>query len=336
MWWPLAMLLLAAAVGSAADRPAHHTDRGFQNVPPVPRPPISVALAFFAGRVAAHWQTQTGIPPVQHNDGAVLRANAGASGATVTWVGHATLLVQMDGVTFLTDPIWSDTASPVGWAGPRRFVPPGVDLAALPPIDFVVISHSHYDHLDLPTLQRLSNGHTRFLVPLRLGEALAAAGVGPVQELDWWDHLAIGAVTIHCVPTQHWSQRAVFDNDRTLWSGWAVVGASRRFYFAGDTGYFPGFAEIGRRLGPFDLAAVPIGAYAPPAMMRMHHMNPEEAVQAGLDLGGHRILGMHYGTFELTDEPLDEPPRRFHADGERRGLDLDRLWTPAVGETRWW
>ena len=327
-------VVLAGAV--AGDRPPHHTATGFQNVPPIARPPIGAALAFFAGRVAARFRDPVGAPPLVANDGAALRANAGQPSATVTWIGHATLLVQMDGVTFLTDPTWSDTASPVTWSGPRRFVPPGLAESALPPIDFVVISHSHYDHLELATLQRLSNGRTRFLVPLRLGELLISAGIGPVEELDWWDSTRVGAVQVHCVPTQHWSQRGVFDTDRTLWSAWTVTGPSRRFYFAGDTGYFPGFVEIGRRLGPFDLAAVPIGAYAPRAMMQTHHMNPEEAVQAGVDVQGERLIGMHYGTFDLTDEPLDEPPRRFHAEGARRGLADDRLWTPAVGETRWW
>jgi N-acyl-phosphatidylethanolamine-hydrolysing phospholipase D len=164
---------------------------------------------------------------------------------------------------------------------------------------------------------------------------LRAAGIGPVDELDWWEAREVDGVTVHCVPARHWSGRTLTDDSATLWSGWVVRGPTRRFYFAGDSGYFGGFAEIGRRLGPFGVAALPIGAYDPPAMMRAVHLDPEEALQAGLDVRAERMLGIHYGTFDLTDEPLDEPPRRFHAEAVRRGL-ADRVWTPPLGETVRW
>jgi N-acyl-phosphatidylethanolamine-hydrolysing phospholipase D len=241
----------------------------------------------------------------------------------------------MDHVNFLTDPIWSPTASPVSFLGPKRFVAPALDLEALPPIDFVVISHNHYDHLDLPTLRRLADRGTRFFVPLRVAELLRGEGIGPVEELDWWEHRVVRGVEVHCVPSRHWSGRGLTDQSETLWSGWAVVGPSRRFYFAGDTGYFAGFQEIRRRLGPFGMAALPIGAYEPVAMMRDVHLNPEEAVQAGVDVGAERMLAIHYGTFDLTDEPLDEPPQRFRAEAARRGL-TGRVWIPPLGETRFW
>jgi N-acyl-phosphatidylethanolamine-hydrolysing phospholipase D len=255
---------------------------------------------------------------------------------TVTWIGHATVLVQMDGVTFLTDPIWSERASPFDFAGPRRLVPPGLAFDALPPIDFAVVSHAHYDHADVPTLVRLAARGTRILVPLELGRVLRDAGVSAVDELDWWDERTIGRVTVGCVPAQHWSARTAFDQNQTLWSGWVVSGPTRRFYFAGDTGYFAGFVEIGARLGPFDLTALPIGAYEPAAMMRPFHMNPEEAVRAALDVRATNVLGVHYGTFDLTDEPLDEPPRRFHAAARAASIADDRVWTPPIGETRVW
>jgi N-acyl-phosphatidylethanolamine-hydrolysing phospholipase D len=265
------------------------------------------------------------------------RENARHSVPTVTWIGHATVLVQMDHVSFLTDPTWSRTASPLTLLGPRRFAPPGLGLDALPPIDFVLVSHNHYDHLDLGTLRRLAaGGRTRFLVPLRVGDLLRSAGIGPVDELDWWDARRIGGVEVHFVPSQHWSGRGLADQSATLWGGWVVAGPTRRFYFAGDTGYFAGFGEIGRSLGPFGLAALPIGAYEPAAMMRAVHLDPEEAVQAGLDLGAERMLGIHYGTFDLTDEPLDEPPRRFHEAARRRALAAETVWTPPFGETRCW
>ncbi len=332
----LAALLVVVAVAIASARPPHHTDSGFRSPQAIEHAGPSVTVPFFLRRAIGGLFGRDGAPPVVPNDGAFLRDNAAHSVPTVTWIGHATMLVQMDHVTLLTDPTWSDRASPLSFAGPRRFVPPGLALAALPPIDFVLVSHSHYDHADLDTLKRLVNGRTQFFAPLRLGGVLRAAGIEPVVELDWWDTHRIGGVAVHCVPSRHWSQRGLFDRDETLWSGWVVAGPTRRFYFAGDTGYFDGFTEIGARLGPIDLAAIPIGAYEPAAMMRSMHLNPEEALQASVDMGAITTLGMHYGTFDLTDEPLDEPPRRFHADAARRGLDPARVWTLAIGETRRW
>jgi N-acyl-phosphatidylethanolamine-hydrolysing phospholipase D len=297
---------------------------------------LGVTAPFLARRLAGFWRDRPGAPPLVANDGAFLRENARHSEPSVTWIGHATVLVQMDHRTFLTDPIWSEKPFPVTFMGPKRFAPPGLALEALPPIDFVLISHNHYDHLDLPTLRHLAAGGTRFLVSLGDAELLRRSGIGPVDELDWWDSRELDGLTVHCVPSRHWSGRRLTDDCASLWSGWVVTGPTRRFYFAGDSGYFPGFAEIGHRLGPFGLAALPIGAYDPPAMMRAVHLDPEEALQAGLDVGAERMLGIHYGTFDLTDEPLDEAPRRFHAEAARRGLPADRVWTPALGETRLW
>ena len=327
---------MCALAGSAWSRPLHHTDDGFRNVPVVERAGAGVALPFFARRVWANITGRDGAPSVEANDGAFLRDNAQHSVPTVTWIGHSTVLVQMDHVTFLTDPIWSERASPFTMLGPKRFVPPGVAFEALPPIDFAVVSHSHYDHTDLATLARLAATGTRIFVPLGLGTLLREEGISTVDELDWWEERRVGRIAVHCVPAQHWSARGLFDKDESLWAGWAVVGPSRRFYYAGDTGYFAGFAEIGTRLGPFDLAAVPIGAYEPAAMMRPFHLNPEEALQAGLDARAKRMLGVHYGTFDLTDEPLDEPPRRFHAVAPKHGVAAERIATPPIGATLQW
>jgi N-acyl-phosphatidylethanolamine-hydrolysing phospholipase D len=254
---------------------------------------------------------------------------------SLTWIGHSTMLVRMDGVAFLTDPVFSERASPVPFAGPKRLVPPGVPLVELPPIDFVTLSHDHYDHTDIASIRALARGGSLFIVPLGLGALVRDVG-GEAVELDWWEHVNIGTVRVHCVPSQHFSGRSVADGNRRLWAGWVVEGPTRRFYHAGDTGYFDGFAEIGRRLGPIDLAAIPIGAYLPPSIMRFVHLNPEEAVNAAGDLGARRVVGMHWGTFDLTDEPPDEPPRRFHAAAERLGLEAEQVWTLNVGETRRW
>jgi N-acyl-phosphatidylethanolamine-hydrolysing phospholipase D len=254
---------------------------------------------------------------------------------SVTWIGHSTMLVRMDGVTFLTDPIFSERASPVGFAGPKRLVPPGVPLQELPEIDFVVLSHDHYDHTDLPSVQALAARGALFVVPLGLGELVRSVG-GDAVELDWWQTYEIGTVRIHCVPAQHFCGRGLGDGNRRLWAGWVVEGPTHRFYHAGDTGYFNGFAEIGKRFGPIGLAAIPIGAYAPRSIMRAVHLNPEEAIQAAVDMGAARVIAMHYGTFDLTDEPLDEPPKRFHAAADQHGLASERVWTFDVGESRRW
>ena len=258
-----------------------------------------------------------------------------AHNASVTWIGHATFLVRMDGVAFLTDPMFSDRASPVSFAGPQRLVPPGVPLDQLPPLDFVTISHDHYDHADCASIRALAARRTPFIVPLGLGELVRACG-GTATELDWWQEVRVGPVRVTCVPAQHFSGRGLADHNQRLWAGWVVAGPTRRFYHAGDTGYFGGFRDIGQRCGPIDLAALPIGAYDPPAIMHFVHMNPEEAIQAALDLHAGTAVAMHYGTFDLTDEALDEPPRRFHAEATRRALEPVAAWTLDIGETRDW
>jgi N-acyl-phosphatidylethanolamine-hydrolysing phospholipase D len=326
----LLLLLLLLPVPGWAQAPrdgdrfmnlAGHGDRGgFFNV----------RLPFFMRMITRQLRTPTGAAPLVPFDREALQHNPG-----ITWIGHATFLVRLDGVTFLTDPIFSDRASPFSFGGPRRFVPPGVPLDELPPLDFVIISHDHYDHTDEPTIRALAARGTRFVVPLRLGEVVREAG-GEAIELDWGGTIEVAGVKIHCVPAQHFSGRWLDDRDRRLWAGFVVEGPTTRFFHAGDTGYFDGFREIGERFGPIDVAAIPIGAYEPLAMMRFVHLTPEDAVQVAFDVRAQRVVPMHYGTFELTDEPFDEPPRRFRREAERRGLAEDRAWVLKIGETRTW
>lgn len=254
----------------------------------------------------------------------------------MTWIGHATVLVQMEGVRFLTDPIWSDSPSPIRSLGPRRFVAPGLPIEALPPIDFVLISHNHYDHLDLPTLRALAKRRpeTVFLVPIGNGALLQGEDITRVIELDWGETHRYGPLEIHCLPAQHWSKRGLRDDNKSLWASWAVVGKTRRFYFAGDTGYFDGFARIRDALGDFDLAAVPVGAYEPVEMMQPSHLNPEEAVQAAEDMGAQRALAIHFGTFDLSDEALADPPRRFLKRATEGALGRAGAWVFSIGESR--
>ncbi len=342
----LAAVLLAAALlgqgcagvgGPVPGAPAHHRARGFANPAPTARPAGGWRrTTFFVRRVVAStFAPRRAALPRVANDGAALRAAAGR--ATVTWIGHSTLLIQLDGVNLLTDPQWSDRASPVAFAGPRRVTPPGLRFEDLPPIHLVLISHDHYDHLDVATVRRLAAEHRpQFLVPLGLKAWFADLGIDQVEELDWWQQRAVRGLTVTCLPAQHFSGRTLWDRNRRLWSGWAVAGRGRRLFFAGDTAPHPVFREIGARLGPFDLAAVPIGAYLPREIMRSGHTTPEEAVQLFEDVRGRRLVPIHWGTFDLAEEPLEEPPVRLAAEARRRGLDDDRVWLLRAGETRPW
>jgi N-acyl-phosphatidylethanolamine-hydrolysing phospholipase D len=256
---------------------------------------------------------------------------------TVTWVGHSTLLVQLDGVNVLTDPTWSLRLGPwSGTVGVRRFTPPGIAFGDLPPIDVVLISHDHYDHLDEKTVRRLARTfNPRFVVPLGIKTWLADRGITNVSELDWSESVTVKGLTIVCAPAQHGSGRALVDSGQRLWASWVVMG-SKRFYFGGDTGYSPHLAMIGEAFGPFDLAALPIGSYTPRAIARPVHMSPEEALQASRDLRSARFIGIHWGTFELAQEAYDEPPRRIAAEVARLGLDPRSIWLPKPGETLAW
>ena len=270
------------------------------------------------------------------SDGKFLRDNH--TEATVTWIGHSTLLIQLNGVNVLTDPHWSERASPVSFAGPKRVMPPGLRFEDLPAIDLVLISHNHYDHLDVATVKRLAaTHHPLFVVPLGLKSWFAGLGITNVDELDWWESRRIKGLTFTCLPAQHFSSRTLWDRNQTLWSGWAVASPTKKLFFAGDTGYYYElFKEIGSRVGPFDLAAIPIGAYLPPTIMKMTHITPEEALQVVADVRARRFLGIHWGTFDLTEEPLAEPPQRLEAEARRTGVDPDNVWILKDGETRRW
>ncbi|MFC7342684.1 MBL fold metallo-hydrolase [Saccharopolyspora griseoalba] len=252
-----------------------------------------------------------------------------AAETALTWVGHATYLLRAGGATVLTDPVWSGRIPGV----PRRLTPPGVAFEELPPVDAVVISHNHYDHLDAPTIKRLPRG-TPVLVPAGLGRWFRRRGFAEVVELDWWQSVEVAGLTFDFVPAQHWSRRGPHDTCRSLWGSWVITGEHHRAYFAGDTGYGPHFAEIGRRYPGIDVAMLPIGAYDPRWFMKPVHMDPEEAVRAAADLGAARTATMHWGTFVLTREPVTEPLARIRKAWREAGHDPDDLWDLAVGETR--
>jgi L-ascorbate metabolism protein UlaG (beta-lactamase superfamily) len=271
---------------------------------------LSDFLSWQRTRQPGPWRAYRDEPPGPRPPAAVARG-----ALRVTFINHATTLLQLDGVNVLTDPIYSARASPVSFAGPHRVRPPGVRFEDLPRIDAVVLSHNHYDHLDVATLKRIAATwpKVRFFAGLGNRAFLEAQGLADVVELDWWDARELGGVTVRSVPNQHFSNRGLFDGDGTLWTAWVLEGAGGRAYFGGDTGYGPHFAEVSQRLGPMRLAVLPIGAYRPEWFMGVIHMSPAEAVQAARDLRASLAVPMHYGTFPLADDGEDEPLEALRA-----------------------
>ena len=292
------------------------------------------------------WGTRGYALPPSNSAAAVAAMHAPAAPLQARWVGHVTFLLQAGGLNVLTDPMFSEYASPVQGLGPARYtpVPATCALAALPPIDLVLLSHSHYDHLDRGSVRALLarwGSAITWVVPLGLEEELCAMGVARscVRVLDWWGQARVAScgrgggggsaeAVVTCVPAQHQSARGVFDRNTSLWAGYVLQAGGRSVYFAGDTGYrsapggtpCPAFGAIGQRFGGLDLALLPIGAYSPESFMGSFHANPEDAVEMCLDVRARAALGMHWGTFLLTDEPIEEPPARLQAAAAARGL----------------
>jgi len=259
---------------------------------------------------------------------------AGPDDVVVTFIGHATFLVQVGATGLLIDPVYSQRASPVSFAGPRRVRAPGVRFDDLPPIALVLLSHNHYDHCDLATLRALERRfHPRLVTPLGNGRLLQSAGIPDVEELDWWQSASTAPLPVTLTPAQHFSARGPFDRNRALWGGFLIEARGRRLLFAGDSGYGPHFREIAARLAPVDLALLPIGAYEPRWFMKDIHMNPAEAVQAHLDLGARQSLAMHYGTFQLTPEGVGEPVRELTKALRERGVPAGVFRPAEVGES---
>lgn len=353
------VLIAGAAVANPYYDPAkpHHTAGGFRNNEAgavnkpladllrwrwealrdgLPRPPEQPVARVKPDLMRLHANSEAGR--------VTLAGRGQARTPSATWIGHATVLMQAGGLNVLTDPVFSERASPVQFMGPKRAQPPGIALSALPPIDVVLISHNHYDHLDRDSVERLSQrsqDQTLFLVPLGIKPWLENLGIRNVVELDWWDAHQHRGVEFRLTPVQHWSARGLGDRNQTLWGGWAVFASDLHWYFSGDAGYSRDFADTRRRFadrhheGGFDLALLPVGAYEPRWFMQQQHINPAEAVQAHKDLGARRSLGIHWGTFALTDESLDQPPRDLAAARQAHGLGADDFFLLRIGETRW-
>ena len=329
---------------------SHHTKQGFKN-----NYGASVTKGTGDFLLWQYERARDGLPKppktptaVASPDLAFIQANAKAPTMqpTITWVGHATMLVQANGLNVLTDPVFSERASPVQFAGPKRAQPPGLALAQLPPIDVVLISHNHYDHLDTNTvlaLAKIAQAATLFIVPLGVKAWFSDLGISNVKELDWWESAVVKGVEFNFTPVQHWSSRGLDDRSQTLWGGWAVLGRDMHWYFSGDTGYSRDFIDTQKRFadrqtaakgGGFDIALIAVGAYEPRWFMKEQHVNPAEAVQIHKDLKAKRSVGVHWGTFNLTDEPLDQPPQDLADARVAANIKEDDFFLMAIGQTR--
>ena len=316
---------------------SHHTPEGFRN-------------SYAQKNLAGFWkwkqnQWREGLPkkpaggyrfPLLHPDIAFLNANR--SEGSLTWIGHATLLLQMKGVNILTDPHFSERASPVDFAGPKRVVAVPLSIEELPPIDVIVISHNHYDHLDAASVIKLNQraqGKTLFLVPLGLKPWFHARKIDNVIEMDWWDDKEILGLKFAFTPMQHWSKRTLTDTNQALWGGWLIANGAYKFLFLADTGYSKDFQDIYERYGTIDLAAIPIGHYEPRWFMKIQHANPEESVRIMQDLHARQALGVHWGTFDdLTDESLYDPPQQLAVALAAAHVAREQFWVMQHGETR--
>ena len=335
--------LIALSFSACASNPyfdpakPHHTPEGFRN-----RYPHAEKGSFWKWKFDQWRYDNPQMPaggwtfPVLRPDIAFIKSNRSVD--TLTWIGHASFLLQLDGLNILIDPHLTERASPVSFAGPKRITPPALAFEDLPHIDIVVVSHNHYDHMDAETLMRLAaqpGGPPRYFVGLGLKRWFEAQGIQTAVELDWWDSRVVKGITLHFVPTQHWSKRTLWDENQTLWGGWMIESPRFRLFHAGDSGYSRDFADIRQRFGPIDLAALPVGGYAPRWFMEVHHLDPEGAVAVHKDLGARFSVGMHWGTFDgLTDELLDEPPKRLAEALARSDVSSEHFFLMQHGETR--
>ena len=321
-------------------KPWHHTTEGFRNPPGSPkRNDWLKRVSWYIGKP---FQAVFG-EEVNILKDHVLKKNKVLEGIenslgnnTVTWLGHMTAMLRIDGKVILTDPWFTSYATPLPPFGPKRYVAPGLKLVELPKVDFIVISHNHYDHLDLATISNIPNKkEITAIVPLGIGEYFRDAGYEQVVELDWEETITVGKIKYTALPVIHWSKRSVLYTNDTLWAGWAITGESGiRVYFGGDAEYGPVYADMGKRYGGFDLSLLSIGAFLPRIVMRGSHCIPEECIRIGVDLKARNHLAMGWGTVRLGDESNEETVRRFYSGAKQLGIRDENVWIMKIGETR--
>jgi len=335
VWALLLVFGLPLLAMASEDRPKHHTVDGFQNLPITPTPP-ALGIGFYLRRV---WSSFS-LPdvPKEHyltETEAIKQFEALAGNNTLTWIGQSTFLIRLEGKMILTDPFFSEYAGPYSM-GPKRFVAPGISAENLPLIDVILISHNHYDHLDEALIEALPNkSDIQVFVPLGLKEFFTERGYSRIYELDWYESDFVNTLQITALPGVHYSGRGLSDKNKTLWCSWSIDSPAGRYFFLGDSAYSPVlFKEIGRYATTFDLAMLPIGTYGNRKYGVNNHTTPEEAISIGLDVNANNLLGMHWGTIEMSDEPPWEPPKRFRAAAQKADIPPERAWIMKIGETR--
>jgi L-ascorbate metabolism protein UlaG (beta-lactamase superfamily) len=320
-----------SASGYKGPRSDHFDGKRFFNQGTGPQQGFFSFLKWVTTRDAPEWRPVEAAAPHQK-----LLERVGAGDLRVTFINHATFLIQMDGMNILTDPIWSERTSPVSFTGPRRVQQPGVLFDDLPPIDAVVVSHNHYDHMDLPTLKKIAARNNPHIYTGMGNKAfLAKAGISRVEEMDWWQKKKCGeTLRITFVPAKHFSNRGMCDHNKTLWGGFVIESTAGAVYFAGDTGFGPHFEQIAQRFPHLRLALLPIGAFQPVWFMAPHHMSPQEALRAHFILKARTSIAMHFGTFRLGDDQQNEPVETLQAAIDAAAMGDTRFWIMRFGETR--
>jgi N-acyl-phosphatidylethanolamine-hydrolysing phospholipase D len=336
------ILLMAGCSSSSSSeiwvegRPKHHTQNGFRNYPVIPDPP-PVDAAFYFRRIRDSFFLPD--VPDEHylpDKDAISQFQQLNGENSITWLGHATFLIRLNGMTILTDPFLTEFASPLWEFGPRRYVQPGIGLDNLPPIDLVVVSHNHLDHLDAQTVESLKGKEKiHVFVPLGLKLFFKDRGYTNVEELDWNERASYRGIELAALPVVHFSGRGLNDKNKTLWCSWSISSQSGKVFFSGDTSYSSTtFKTIGKEYGPFDLGIVSIGAYKTRKYGPESHLTPEEAVKVALETKSNIAVAMHWGTIGLSDEPPWEPPIRFKKSAQDNGISSDQTWVMKIGETR--
>jgi L-ascorbate metabolism protein UlaG (beta-lactamase superfamily) len=312
------------------DPSAHNDGKRFYNqYPGIKNRSLRDALHWLAFRKPAKWPKH--VPSVQHKN---IKKRVEGDELCTVFVNHSTVLLQTQGLNILTDPIWSKRCGPFSLFGPRRVASPGIKLQDLPPIDIVLVSHNHYDHMDLPTLKLLNKAHhPLFIISLNNSPYLKKIGIKNILEMNWWEEKILSPLLkVIFVPAQHFSRRGLLDKNKTLWGGFILEFPKRRVFFAGDTGYGTHFKQIRDKYGPIDLSFLPIGAYNPSWFMSSVHMSPADAVKAHVDLESQQSIGIHFGTFQLSDEPIEAPRIELKAALNKAGIEQSQFRTLNHGE----
>ena len=334
----LSMLFIQACVAGThveTGKTPHHTHKGFQNYPIVDNS-SKLGFTFYWKRFVSSFKSP--VIPEHHQlspEESIALYDRLKDENTITWIGQSTLLIKINGVTILTDPFFNQYASPIAM-GPKRFVEAGIPALALPKIDILLISHNHYDHLDAALIEAIPNKQeVNVVIPLELGDFFKQKGYSNIHELDWYESITIGDILFSALPTVHYSGRGLGDKNKSLWSSWSISSSVGQYYFIGDSAYSSTlFKEIGKKFAPFDLAMVTIGTYGNRKYGVNNHTTPEEAVIIGREIQAKALMGIHWGTIDLSDEAPWEPPGRFQGAATKIGYPSEAIWLLKIGETR--